>query len=73
MGVTGNGQSKCCKNTYQGTTLLAASAKFENRSGEWERVLDQIEHLKITWKIMILFFFVLFLSFFNNFKNLSKK
>jgi hypothetical protein len=27
------------------TKLLAASARFENRAGEWERILDEIEHL----------------------------
>jgi hypothetical protein len=54
LGVTGNGHSienvvdvdmKSVAKIH--TKLLAASAKFENRAGEWERVLDQIEHLKI--------------------------
>ena len=52
-GVKGNGQSMeniidvdMINVAKLHTKLLAASAKFENRAGEWERVQDQIEHLK---------------------------
>ena len=53
-GVEGNGQSLetvmdvDMKSVAQlHTKLLAASARFENRAGEWERIIDEIDHYKI--------------------------